>query len=116
MADSESQRRYRQDAVVLGEIGWHLVRSELPMVQVRLPRSLAEKAVAAWERDEDTGPLNTEDLEQRTQRHRAATLALIGLSIVKGGVWDRDEVVVPVSPEVIGISVDASDALPPREP
>lgn len=116
MADSESQRRYREDALVLGEIGWHVVRSELPMVEVRLQRSLAEKAVAAWERDEDAGPLDAEDCEQRTQRHRAATLALIGLSVMNRGTWHGDEVVVPVSPELIGVAIDASDDLPSRQP
>jgi hypothetical protein len=116
MADTERQRQYREDALVLGELGWLLVHGELPKVEVRLPRALAEKAVAAWERDDDAAPPDPEDFEQRAQRHRAATLALIGLSIVNGGRWDADDVVVELSPDLIGMAVSASDDLPSREP
>ena len=105
---------YREDAGVLGEVGWALANSELPRVEVRLPRRLAEAAVAAWKRDDNDGPLDPETVEQRIQRHRAATLALIGLSIVNGGRWETDEVVVELSPDLIGVAVDASDDLPSR--
>jgi hypothetical protein len=113
-SEREWQRLYREDAGVLGEVGWTLANSELPRVEVRLPRRLAEAAVAAWERDDTEGPLDPETLGQRIQRHRAATLALIGLSIVNGGRWETDEVVVELSPDLIGVAVDASDDLPSR--
>lgn len=101
---------------MLGELGWVLANAELPRVEVRLPRSLGERAVAAWERDGNEGPLDPESYEQRVQRHRAGTLGLIGLSIVNGGRWEGDEVVVGLSPDLIGVAVDASDDLPSREP
>jgi hypothetical protein len=63
MAETEWQRQYREDARVLGELGWVLANSELPRVEVRLPRSLGEQAVAAWERDGDEGPFDPESYE-----------------------------------------------------
>jgi hypothetical protein len=38
------------------------------------------------------------------------------LSIVNGGRWDADDVVVELSPDLIGMAVSASDDLPSREP
>jgi hypothetical protein len=106
------EQQYEQDAVVLGELGRHLVRLDMPRVSVRLPRSLAERAVAAWERDEDSTVPEAEDFEQRAKHHRAATLALIGLSITNGGRWDEEGVEVELDPTFIGLAVDAADDLP----
>jgi hypothetical protein len=114
MEETELQHQHRDDAQVLGELGWSFSRAELPAVEVRLSRALAEKAVAAWERDGNEGPLDPESYEQRVQRHRAGTLGLIGLSIVERGRWEGDEVVVPLGPDLIGIAVDAADDLPPH--
>lgn len=86
---SESQRRYRDQARLLGEIGDILARADLPRVKVRLPRRLAEQAVAAWELD-DEGPIDPESYEQRVQRHHAGTLGLIGLGIQERGQWGDD--------------------------
>lgn len=116
MDETEWQQRYREEARTLGELGWVLASSELPRVEVRLPRALAEKAIAAWERDGDEGPPAPEDYEQRVQRHRAATLSLIGLSITNCGRWEGDAVVVKLSPDLIGNAVSASDDLPSQEP
>jgi hypothetical protein len=80
---------------------------------VRLPRALAEKAVAAWKREGDEGPLDPETFEQRILRYRAGTLGLIWLSISELGRWDGDEVVVELSPDLIGMALDAADDLPP---
>jgi hypothetical protein len=115
MDETEWQQRYREEARTLGELGWAFACSKLPRVEVRLPRALAEKAVAAWERDGDEGPPAPEDHEQRVQRHRAATLSLIGLSITNCGRWESDAVVVELSPDLIGNAVNASDDLPSRE-
>jgi hypothetical protein len=81
-------------------------------VEVRLPRRLAEQAVAAWERDDGEGPLDPETHEQAAQRHRAATLSLIGLTITECGRWRDDEVLVELDPVFIGLAVDAADDLP----
>jgi hypothetical protein len=116
MAETDRQRQYREDALVLGELGSALFHGELPKVEVRLPRALAEKAVAAWETDDDEGPPDPEDFEQRAQRHRAATLAFIGLSIVNSGRLGAGDVVVELSVDLIGEAASASDDLPLREP
>lgn len=112
MGESDWQRQYREDALVLGELGQALANSPLPKVEVRLPRSIAEQAVAAWEREGDEGPLDPETYEQRVHRHRAGTLGLIGLSVVNSGQWEDDAVVVELSPDLIGNVVSASDDLP----
>jgi hypothetical protein len=110
--ESAWQRQYREDAQQLGELGAALAGAELPRVEVRLPRALAEKALAAWQRDGDEGPLDPETFEQRIQRHRAGTLGLIGLSIENNGRWTDDHVVVELSAELIGAAVEAADDLP----
>jgi hypothetical protein len=114
MPETPDQRQFREDARVLGHIGWRLVHSDMPDVEVRLPRALAESAVAAWERDHE-GPADPESHEQRAQRHHAGTLGLIGLSIENGGRWEADEVVVGLSPNPIGNAVNAADDLPSEE-
>ena len=111
MVDTEAQAQYRRDASLLAALGSHFATMKLPDVEVRMPRAFADTAVAAWERD-DEGPLDPEDLEQRTQRHRAASLALIGLSIVNGGRSDNDEVIVGLHPGLIGDALTAADDLP----
>jgi len=97
---------------VAGEVGTVLLDQSLPQVEVRLPRNLAELAVAAWERDDGEGPLDPETYEQSRQRNHAGTLALIGLSITERGRWEGDEVVVELDPVFIGNAVDAADDLP----
>jgi hypothetical protein len=84
-------------------------------VEVRLPRALGERAVAAWERAGNKGPLDSQNYEPRVLRHRAGTLGLIGLSIVERGRWDGDEVVASLGPDLIGVAIDAADDLPPRD-
>lgn len=112
MPETDLQRQWRQDSMVLGELGAVLASAELPRVEVRLPRPLGEQAVAAWERDDGEGALDPESYEQRVQRHRAGTLALIGLSIVELGRWEGDEVVVELSPAFVGVALDAADDVP----
>lgn len=114
VSETAWQLQYRADAKVLGAVGAVLVQAELPTVEVRLPRHLAEQAITAWEREGDEGRPDPETFEQRVQRHRAATLALIGLSIVNAGRWENDEVVVELSPIFVGVAVDASDDLSSR--
>jgi hypothetical protein len=111
MRDTELQQIWRRDARVLGEIGRGFADRDLPSIEVRLPRRLAEHAVAAWERDEGEGPVPPDTHEQRLQRHRAATLALVGLSIAEHGRWDGDEVAVELSPVFVGDAVQAADDL-----
>src|SRR6266496_4234379 len=72
-------------------------------------RSLAEQALAAWEREEDESPLPTETREQQTARHRAGSLGLIGLSIQESGIWEGDEVVVSLDASYIGDAFRPAD-------
>ena len=111
MVDTKTQAQFRRDGSVLAALGAQVAAMTLPDVEVRMSRALADKAVAAWERDEE-GSLDPEDLEQRVQRHRAASLALIGLSIVNRGKADGDEVLVGLQPGLIGDALKAADDLP----
>ncbi|MFF9626770.1 hypothetical protein [Streptomyces griseosporeus] len=83
MRDEEQYDRYRADARALTAIGACLA-PQLDRVTVRLPRELAEAAVAAWQRDEPAGPGSggPESAGRHALRDQAAELALIGL----GGV------------------------------
>lgn len=110
--ESKWQHLYRSEARMLGELGSILASASLPQVEVRLPRELAEQAIAAWEREHNEDSLDPETYEQRTQRHRAATLSLIGLTITERGRWVGDEGIVELDPTFIGLAVDAADDLP----
>jgi hypothetical protein len=74
---------------------------------VRLPRDLAELALAAWQREE-TAPPGPETPEQRTVRHQAATLALIGLCIENTGRPEGEEVVCDLDAWYIGGALEAA--------
>jgi hypothetical protein len=111
MEETADQQQYRRDAQVLGEIGAILAHADMPDVTVRLPSALARAAVEAWERD-DEGPPDPESFEQRAMRSRAATLSLIGLSIEQSGRADGDDVLVELSPDLIGNALEAADGLP----
>lgn len=115
MGESKDQQVYRKDAATLSEIGAVLARADLPEIEVRLPETLARAAVEAWEYD-DEGPLDAETVEQRLLRGRAATLALIGLAVSERGRADGNEVVIALSPDLIGLAVDAADDLPDPAP
>ena len=100
---------WAKDGLVLAEIGRALFSQNLD-VQVRIPRQLADRAVASWER-EDTGiglP-SPESPEQQRIRHRSATLSLIGLSVQQFGVEDGDEVVLPLYAWYAGDALNAAD-------
>lgn len=96
------------EAVTLGELGAVFRAADLPGVEVRLPRSLADAAVHAWERD-DAEPVDGETAAQRQARHRAGILALIGLCVSEAGEGEGDEVVVTLPVEFIGAAMIAED-------
>jgi hypothetical protein len=101
------------DARVLADIGLALTSRDLPPVEVRLPGALAELAVGAWERDDsESGSTAGETIEQRQVRHRAAALALIGLAVNELGWRDGGDVVVELSPDLIGDAFRAADEMP----
>jgi hypothetical protein len=94
------------EAAALGELGAVFRTAELPGIEVRVPRALAERAVRAWERD-DVGELGVETVAQREIRHRAGMLALIGLTISQQGRPDGEDVVVTLPVEFIGAALAA---------
>lgn len=101
---------YRQESGLLGEVGLALRGQDIPEVTVRLPKELAERAVASWTREyEEGGHEVPETPAQRVDRHRAGTLALIGIAIQERGHADGQDVVVALHPEVIGLAMDAAD-------
>jgi hypothetical protein len=102
----EQYERYRQDRKVLAAIGAHL-GPQVPRITVRLPRALAESAVAAWDRDE-LGTIGEENREEYELRDDAGELALIGLAITSRGEWDGDEVTVDLDVVQIAASVQAA--------
>jgi hypothetical protein len=106
MATGEEQ--YREDSATLAEIGVALSAAKLPPVRVRLSSELADRAVAAWRRD-DGEVIGEETLEQAASRRRAGTLALIGLAIEERGELVGDVVVVDLDPVFVGLAVDAAD-------
>ncbi|HLX32978.1 MAG TPA: hypothetical protein VKR79_09470 [Gaiellaceae bacterium] len=97
---------------MLGEIGAILVHAEMPNITVRLPSSLVRAALEAWERDDGEGPPDPESFEQHVMRSRAATLALIGRAVEESGRADGEEVVVELSPNLVGNALEAADDLP----
>jgi hypothetical protein len=98
-----------RDGSLLAEIGACLAQQSRE-IEVRLPRALADSAVAAWRRD-DVGDVDgvEESCEQRVVRHRAAALALIGLAIEERGRADGDHVVVNLDAWFIGDALNAAD-------
>ncbi|GIF43551.1 hypothetical protein [Actinoplanes xinjiangensis] len=80
---------------MLAAIGTRL-ESQVNRISVRLPRSLAESAIAAWDREE-SGGFGEESREEYEMRDDAAELAWIGLAISERGVWDGEEAVVDLN-------------------
>jgi hypothetical protein len=110
--ETDWQRIYRREAAVLGDVGAELAEVDLAEIEICLPRPLAELALAAWQREDDEGPAAPETFEQRVLRHRAATLALIGLSIESAGRWSDDHVTVLLHPQFVGEALAAADDRP----
>lgn len=107
---SDRQRQWSDDSQVLAELGGVLLADAVPLVEVRIPQVLAEQAVAAWTRHDEGRPPVQETAEQRTDRHRAGVLALIGLAIEQGGWADGDVVVVELRADLVGTAIAAADS------
>lgn len=100
---------YTRDAEILGQIGRALFPQDTKLT-VRLPRDLADLAVAAWLRG-DAAPEVAETAERRAQRQRAAYLALIGLSVANTGRPEGDEVVCEIDAWYVGGALEAAEGL-----
>jgi hypothetical protein len=99
--------RFREDEAVLAEIGRELQR-QAKVAEVRIPKALADQAKAAWARDE-TETIPDETAAEREVRHRAGTLALIGLSIQERARLDGDSYIVELDSWQIGDALNAAD-------
>ncbi|MEU6867777.1 hypothetical protein ABZ924_31860 [Streptomyces sp. NPDC046876] len=106
MEDREQYVRYQQDRTVLAAVGAHLA-PRISRISVRLPRAVAESAVAAWDREE-LGRVGEESREEYELRDDAAELAFIGLAITSRGVWDGEEVVVDLDVAQIAAALRAA--------
>jgi hypothetical protein len=91
---------------VLAAIGSHL-EPQISRISVRLPRSVAESAVAAWDREEPGG-IGVESREEYELRDDAAELALIGFAVTSRGAWDGEEVVVDLDVVQIAAALRAA--------
>ncbi|MGW3890691.1 hypothetical protein ACWD69_18540 [Micromonospora chokoriensis] len=106
MGDREQYVRYREDRTVLAAIGAAL-DGQVERITVRLPRSLAESACAAWDREE-LDHAGEESREEYELRDDAAELALIGLAISERGTWDGDRVTVDLNVVQIAAALRAA--------
>jgi hypothetical protein len=70
---------------------------------------LADQALAAWQRDENSHPLPSETSERSAMRHKAGTLGLIGLSIESDSSIDHEDVIVELESWNIGDALNAAD-------
>lgn len=105
--------RYRRDSAALIELGVELARQRdsFPDIHVRIPRALAEAAVASWDWDQPENYDSHQPLSPQVQQesNRSATLALIGLTIENEGVWHDGHVEVELDPWHLGLALEASD-------
>lgn len=101
---------WARDAGDLAQIGRALFRQPT-RVRVRVPQALADRALAAWNRDDEDGrrPVDPESTGQRTVRARAATFSLIGCSIEERGIEDGGDVLVELDAWYIGDALQAAD-------
>ncbi len=104
--------RWENDGVDLALIGAALYEQDTK-VRVRLPRELADAALAAWQReDEDSDDLHTheESESEKRIRHRAGTLALIGSSLENAPIQiSGDFVIAEIDSWYIGEALQAAD-------
>lgn len=111
--ERQVRERYRRDSDALVRMGVELAKQadDMPRIRVRVPRALAEDAVASWDWEEPDGyeSHRPETCEQRVERDRSAMLAMIGMTIQEHGQWDGDFVVVDLHPWHLGVALEASD-------
>ncbi len=106
--DDDEQRARRNEAELLAQIGRSLFSQDL-RVRVKLPADLARDASAAWAHD-DFGDTEGESESARRIRHRAGSLALIGLAVDERGVpAEGDQIEVEIDAWQIGSALDAAD-------
>jgi hypothetical protein len=108
MSTEKNYEDWAEDAGALYELAQRLL-PQSPKVQVRVPRDVADRAVAAWQRDEESGNLSRETNGQRSSRDDAGTLALIGQAIEETGVEEGADVVFRLDAWILGVALEAAD-------
>jgi len=108
MGMEKNYEDWAADSEKLHELAQELL-PQTPTVELRISRSLADVAVAAWQREEEPGELPPETDEQTAVRGDAATLALIGQSIEESGIEDGDDVIFKLDAWVLGNALEAAD-------
>lgn len=84
---------WRRDSETLVELvkRW---RESSDLVEVKIPRPLAEAAVESWGRVERTSDLNESSAEESDIRNAAAVMGLIGSVVSSRGEWSESHVSV----------------------
>lgn len=108
MVDRDEYARYGVDGELLAEVG-RIFIAQSPRTTVRLPLAIAQRVVAAWERDEDKSVVAEETPEMWAMRDQAATLALLGLSLSEHVDGADDEVVSDVPAWFVGLACEHAD-------
>jgi hypothetical protein len=111
MADEALRAQWTDDATALAQIGAALF-AQSTRLKVRVPRELAEAALAAWTREdiESESDEQRETHDQAITRARAGSFALIGAAIEKRGEpADDDHVTVDLDAWFVGHALDAAD-------
>ena len=73
-----------------------------------VPRAIGDRAVPTWQRPESEDPLPIETPDQRSVRHRAASVSLISRAIEETGIAE-DEDVFKVDAWFVGDALRAAD-------
>lgn len=97
-----------EEARLLADVGIAL-RAQVSEIEVRLPSQLARRCVEAWERDDQSVVPSDETPPERAARHRAGTVALIGLAVKELGAPLDGDVLLSLDVGVIGLAMDAAD-------
>ena len=104
-----SKAIWAKQTAVLAEIGRELYDANIS-VELELPDRLASLAVDAWRlEDAGDGIADHETGPERTERHSAGSLALIGLAISDRGTPTEYGVSVALDPHLVGLAIKAAD-------
>lgn len=102
--------RWRDDEQVLAAIGAELFDQDTTC-RVRVPRRLAERAVAAWQRVDEVDESTAESQEHEVVRERAAALALLGAQLEAAARGVEEQVEATLDAWFIGVALGAADDL-----
>ena len=105
----KNKRQWAAQADVLARIG-EVVFHQNVSVEIELPQDLASLAIQAWDADDaGDGIADFETAAETTERHRAGSAALIGLSVSEEAKPTDTGVWVMLDPMLIGDAISAAD-------